>query len=809
MTRFGDVTVDEPARELRLDGELQHLEPQAFDVLSFLLANRDRVVAKSEILDEVWGDQFVSESALTTRIKEIRRAVGDDGRTQAVIKNVRGRGYRFVAEIRDTPRSGAEDAAVGTRRPLPARRALVGRGVPSVTAVEAAESSRVVTLLGPGGVGKTSLAIDIAHQLAPARADGAFFVDLTPITDSDDVLASMRQAAGYVQVSAEQQTIESLRALDALLVIDNCEHVLDAVSSLVRVLVDETTQLSVLATSRERLGVPEERVFVVEPLSPSDARALFLGRARSAQPGFEVGARQEPILEKLLESLDYLPLAIEMAAGRLSAFGLDELADLLEGRLDILQSGERGVVERHSTLANLISWSEGLLDPDERALFNELSVFAGPVGIDDIVGVLSSTGSDRLDIIGRLASLVDRSLVSADLADRPARYKLLETTRSHLRSTRATSRHLEHAQWFLDVADSADRDLRGPRESTGDDTFARLVPELRTAHTWAREHHQAVAAQLTGALSHYAHSRLFGEPAKWARELLPALDSDPELLGPVAAELAADAAQRADYRSVDKFAEVALKASSPRVQAVALNSIGTVSIYSGDFARVFDCAQQLEDLGDATGDFAMRVGAMTARSLATTHSGDPAGGQACIEPMAQERDIASTDRGWLRYAIAEATAVENAADAIPVYEQAILLGEPANGRLLMSISRLALALNLARHGEPDAALARFRSLLPDLRRDGNPIHLATALSNLTELFVRLEMNEAAMTLLGHLSDDRLTRVTTWYGIEQNQLATTRSIVESRIGYQATEQLISTGRAHGLSAAFRYSIAALD
>ncbi|MEZ5348120.1 MAG: winged helix-turn-helix domain-containing protein [Microthrixaceae bacterium] len=337
MTRFGDVTVDEPARELRLDGELQHLEPQAFDVLSFLLANRDRVVAKSEILDEVWGDQFVSESALTTRIKEIRRAVGDDGRTQAVIKNVRGRGYRFVAEIRDTPRSGAEDAAVGTRRPLPARRALVGRGVPSVTAVEAAESSRVVTLLGPGGVGKTSLAIDIAHQLAPARADGAFFVDLTPITDSDDVLASMRQAAGYVQVSAEQQTIESLRALDALLVIDNCEHVLDAVSSLVRVLVDETTQLSVLATSRERLPEFLRSVFVVEP---SRRRTLgHLSKAQERTTWVRSRCLSGTDLEKLSKVTGLPPAGHrEMAAGRL-AFGLDELADLPQADWTSRRSG--------------------------------------------------------------------------------------------------------------------------------------------------------------------------------------------------------------------------------------------------------------------------------------------------------------------------------------------------------------------------------------------------------------------------------------------------------------------------------------
>ena len=449
VIRFGDCAVDVAAREVRLHGRVQHLEPRAFDVLAHLLAHRERVVAKEELLDEVWGDRFVSESALTTRIKEIRRAIGDDGTQQRLVRNVRGRGYRFIGEL------VADEG--------PRRAPIIGRSADVTAVVELLGSSRLVTLVGPGGVGKTRLAVEVAAKLAGHAGDGSAFVDLAAIVDPDAIVPALLHAVGIrADAGDPAAALRAVGELDAVVVLDNCEHLVDAVASVVDTVTGAPGRARILATSRERLGVTGERVWPVTPLDRPAARSLFLDRARAAAAGSVSADVDVASVDRIVDAVDRLPLAIEMAAARLSSMGLDELATIVATRLDLLRSPVRGTTDRHRTLTTLIAWSEELLDPDERTAFAELAVFAGPVSMVDLTGVLS--GDDAFDHVCRL---VDRSLAVVDATNGPARYRLLETVRRsatvRLDDTGAVARR--HAAWFTEVTEAADQMLRTPAES--------------------------------------------------------------------------------------------------------------------------------------------------------------------------------------------------------------------------------------------------------------------------------------------------------------------------------------------------------
>lgn len=472
--RFGDVVVSFDRHEVIAGDTVQHLEPQAFDLLRYLIANAERVVPKHELLDEVWGHRFVTEAALTTRVKQIRQAVGDTGRDQAVIRTVRRHGYQFVA----TATSAAE--------PAPAHSHLLGRDDDVTRVTSLLASSRLVTLIGPGGVGKTSLAERIAEI-----SGRAVVVPLAAVDDADAVLAAWRAASGLSSSStSDAEALVGLADRDVLHVLDNCEHVLDEIARLLTTMPAGPARF--LATSRERLGVPGEQLFRVEPLPPDAARALFVESAFRSRPDLRLGEEHRPAVDALVASVDRLPLAIEMAAGRVAAIGLADLAALLIDAPERLGTSRRGVVERHRSISDLIEWSVRMLSPEERRVLDDLSVFAGPVGLEDVVGVVGRDGGaapvDRVGTVDALVSLVERSLVMADTGRARSTYRLLETTRAHVRSGRQGSTDATHAHWFVEQAEQLDRDLRTPGEAEAHERMTSIVDELRRAQRWADAH---------------------------------------------------------------------------------------------------------------------------------------------------------------------------------------------------------------------------------------------------------------------------------------------------------------------------------
>jgi predicted ATPase/DNA-binding winged helix-turn-helix (wHTH) protein len=464
--QFGEFQLDVGRFTLSGPAGPVHVEPQVFEVLHHLILNRDRVVSKEELLDAVWGDRFVSESALTSRIKAARRAVGDDGQAQRVIKTVHARGYQFAAEVRTETRRD--------RRALPRLRNVpLGRDGDIDRVVELLRATRLATIIGTGGIGKTTVALAVAERLRAEWADGVVFVDLAPVPPQGDITRAVAEAAGLEGAASEttERVAEHLASRPLLLVLDNCEHVLERAAELVDRVLERGVTARMLCTSRESLGVAGEHLWPLGPLR-DDGPALFVERARAAEPRVSWDPT-DPVVVELCRRLDDVPLALELAAGQLRRFDLDELIRRLDDRLTLLSGRAPGDAPRHATMETAIDWSYRLLDPAEQRLLRHLSVF--PAAFD--VGAVEASapplpGSDQVTVFGRL---VDKSLVVRQPGT--GRYRLLETIRvfagerlgeAHEASA-AFERHRCHVRAHIGSATRLDRWMS-----------ARLAAELRT-----------------------------------------------------------------------------------------------------------------------------------------------------------------------------------------------------------------------------------------------------------------------------------------------------------------------------------------
>lgn len=758
MYRFDDVVVDPRAREIRRAGQPVPLEPQAFDLLVHLIEHRDEVVDKQRLLDAVWGHGFVTESALTTRIKEIRRALGDDGATQRTVRTLRGRGYRFVAQLSE-PSEALERAPLDT--PPVVTHALIGRDEEVDAVAELITQAPVITLVGPGGVGKSALARAVLHRLGSSSPDtaggdgrGAYLVELAPLADRDAVLPALTRALDTVyDGSRRDELVSGIARRDAFVVLDNCEHVVDDVARLVdRVLATPGRRLRILATSQVRLGVSGERVVALAPLEVDDAVELLLERSaavRATGAGADLRAIDRDRLARLVERLDRLPLTIEMAAGRLSSMTFDDLEDAVRDTPRLTRMSHRTPTTRHRTLASLVEWSAALLPDDQRDAFAGMSVFAGAVTARDAAAVLGPESALAL------AELADRSLLAVDLNGSNARYRMLETVRAvaatHVTASGAgaeTARR--HATWIAESLERADEALRGVAEQAGHRRLWDLVDELRAGHRWAREHDLELADRMCTALHVATYNRLWGEPVGWGFEMMTTADETPG-----ATMLVAGAAANAGEldRAQEKADAVLHFARAPQHTAMALDVLSDLALYRGRFAEVDGLAADLAELGARLGDTHWVALAMVNRSLARTFGGDGAGGLTVLAEV--DRSAMSTSSiAWLSYAAGEAnTALGSTDEAVSAFEQAITLGGEAANPFVTSVSHSALAAALARAGSRHAACLAFEAGLTSALRHGNLVHGMTMVRNLAELLDASGEEELALGLMSSATPD--------------------------------------------------------
>jgi predicted ATPase/DNA-binding winged helix-turn-helix (wHTH) protein len=488
MIQFERFEIDLIRRQVRVEGSPVALGARAFDVLAALIEYRDRVVSKDELLALAWPGLVVEDNNLTVQVSALRKALG-----AAAIATVPGRGYQFTLPVQPASGTAATAAASAANASPPAmpvstppnnlpaeRSSFIGREGETLSLRRLIDAHRLITLTGIGGSGKTRLALQVgALELAavPGRfPDGVFFVDLAPVADPDLVAQTLAAACGLapgdsppgVSRSFVERLVSALSPRRALLLVDNCEHLLDAAADLADALLAGCPQLVLLATSREALGVEGEQVVQVPSLAVpdesapdavTDAMRLFADRAQSAQASFLLDAQTRPAVAEICRRLDGIPLAIEFAAARISHLSAAQVAERLGDRFRLLTGGRRRIA-RQQTLAAALDWSHDLLDAPEQRLFRRLAVFAGGFTLAAAEGVCRDDAAGQPDVLDHLGSLVAKSLVIVGQDDRgQTRYGLLETVRLYAldkldaagETRRLRSRHRDHHLAWLEA----------------------------------------------------------------------------------------------------------------------------------------------------------------------------------------------------------------------------------------------------------------------------------------------------------------------------------------------------------------------
>jgi predicted ATPase/DNA-binding winged helix-turn-helix (wHTH) protein len=500
-------------RELTRDGTPVELGSRAMDVLLALVRRHGDVATKSEIMSEVWPGIAVEENNLTTQIASVRRALGETGTTR-FIQTVAGRGYRFVAEVKaeagsaplpEVPVSLPE--AVGDRHNLPMEStSFIGRERELADIRSRLAARPLVTLVGAGGVGKTRVALKLAADSLDSFPDGVFLLELAPLTEARLVAEALCRVLGVPAAGdrpAESVAISVLRQKRILLVLDNCEHLLSAATVLAAAILRNCSQVKLLATSREALGVAGEAVFQMPSLAvpaalarltaaealQSDAVRLFVERAADALGSYTLSDADAPSVATICRRLDGVPLAMELAAARLRMLKPAEIALRLEDVFRLLTGGSRTALARHQTLRAAIDWSFSLLSEAEQVVLRRLSVFPDGCPLKGAMAV--SAGPDLLaeDVFDLVSALVAKSLVQADTSGQVTRFRLLETTRQYaaekLLAAGETGRRRDMAAFMLTTFRRAE--AAWPTQSTAA-WLALYGPEaenFRAAIDWA------------------------------------------------------------------------------------------------------------------------------------------------------------------------------------------------------------------------------------------------------------------------------------------------------------------------------------
>ena len=525
---------------------------------------------------------------------------------------------------------------------LPARQtSFVGRVKELEKIADALRASRLVTLTGVGGVGKTRLAVQVAAQVLPEYPDGAWFSELAAASDPEslvEIVAATFGAPLRTGMDLGQSIVEHLRSKRLLLVLDNCEHLLDAAGDLAQAIVESCPHVRMLATSREGLAVDGEQVIPLRSLGlperaddaagmeTSDAARLFLDRAQSAQPDFSLTAGDADAVTEICRRLDGIPLAIELAAARAVAMSPSEIAELLDERFRLLAGGRRSSVERHQTLRATVDWSYALLDVGERLVFDRLGVFAGSFDRADATAVVSGDGVERFDVVDALTGLVSKSMLTFDRTDAgTTRYRLLETLRHYARERLEEAEIIDewrrrHAEHFAEFAERAEPELKGPDEIAARARVVEAIDNLRAAFTWAMDRTEPgdvdVAFRIVSVLAMESAMRRSTGVGAWAQRALERrnLMTDAERCGALSA-LSWDLAQRGELVAAKAAAYEAIDAG------VATRAEAMLQAYQG--AATF--ATQLGDLDEALALYAQAIDVVAAfpaadYSLAAVHA---------------------------------------------------------------------------------------------------------------------------------------------------------------------------------------------
>lgn len=540
---------------------------------------------------------------------------------------------KTLDELGSRQRTSSVEPAVrerhGVPRPLTS---FVGRAAEVADVQRVLSTARLVTLVGTGGIGKTRLALECAATAAERHADGAALVELAPVADPSLVPQVVATALGLrlpIDAPALPSLVEALSTRALLLLLDNCEHVIDAAAGLANQLLQTDASLQILATSRQPLGVPGEIVWELTSLPVPDVRAaydvnevldyaavrLFVERAEGAAPGFRLTDRAVVPVVEICRRLDGVPLAIELAASRVRVLGVEQIAERLDDRFQLLIGAVRTVPERQQTLRATLDWSYGLLSEPERTLFRRLSVFVAGFTLEAaeaVCGDASRPGLQHVDVYAALCGLVDKSLVQVEGDGQRARYRLLETVRQYaaeqLAETAETSDIARrHRDWFVCWCEEVLPRLTRPDQASWYRRLAEELDNCRAARAWSRGERDGGAAELrlAGALARYWFT--CGPGAEGREWLTQALQRGPETPSAARAQALTFSGQfeclHGDVQlGRQRVAEAVAVAREVDDGSLLSMTLRHQALYAGDHATAPDLLEEAARVAQAVGD---------------------------------------------------------------------------------------------------------------------------------------------------------------------------------------------------------------
>jgi predicted ATPase/DNA-binding winged helix-turn-helix (wHTH) protein len=554
----GDLRIDPANRRLTRAGVDIALEGKAFAVLLMLVTRANELITRDELLDAVWGHRHLTPATLNRVMALLRRAFDDEAAHPRFISTVHGAGYRFIGAVERAALRFEETRAHFGPPPLaqlPAKlESLIGREGELARLSAMLCEHRTVTIIGPGGIGKTQCALEVGRLCSAKFPDGVWFFDLSPFDRAQEWLRALAATLSVPTAGAQTLLLRIAAALAgrrALLLIDNCDRLAAEIGGLVFEFLRNCTDLKILATSQQRLDFVGERLLWLPPLDlPPDAMtaehvpldeiaatpavALLLARASAAQPATALGRNNVADIVEICRRLEGMPLALELAAAQFATLSPAAVRERLSRHFGLLASDSAGREPRHRTMEALVEWSYGLLSASEQRLLCWLCVFRQGWTIDAVEEIGAALKMEGAELLEPHSGLILKSLVVVDPTLSPTRYRLLEPVREfalqllRARGEEAEARraHLEH---FVKLAERSHREIREGRVDEWVNWLGQEHANMDAALTWAKsggEDHEA-ALRLAGALMLYGRIHLTWLPMEWADRALDSVAPEP------------------------------------------------------------------------------------------------------------------------------------------------------------------------------------------------------------------------------------------------------------------------------------------